>query len=94
MIESPHLYCYEITAMTAEVLFLLALTLHTATASLENIGVHFDSRLRQQLVSCQVGVVRCGDEVVTQRLRHVLVHLVVIRVEDITCRTSHVVGET
>ena len=77
-----------------EILVLLALTLHTATTSLDNIGIHFHSRLRQQLVSSQVGVVRCGNEVVTQRLRHVLVHLVVFRVEDITCRTSHVVGET
>ena len=71
-----------------------ALTFHTATASLENIGVHFHSRLRQQLVSGQVGVVRRGNEVVTQRLGHVLVHLIVLRVEDVACGTPHVVGKT
>lgn len=78
----------------AEVLVAQALTLHTATACLQNVGVHFHSRLREQLVSCQVGVVRRGDEVIIQRQRHVLVHLVVLRVEDITCGTPHEVGET
>lgn len=70
------------------------LTFHTATACLKNIGVHFHSGLREQLVSCQVGVVRGGNEVVIQRLRHVLVHLIVLRVEDVTCRTPHEVGKT
>lgn len=71
-----------------------ALTLHTATACLENVGVHFHSGLRQQLVSRQVGVVWRGNEVVTQRLCHVLVHLIVLGVEDIRCGTAHVVGKT
>jgi len=79
---------------TAQDLPLQVLTLHTATACLQNIGVHFHTGLREQLVSCQVRVVRGGNEVVTERLRHVLVDLIVLMVEDITCRTSHVVGET
>lgn len=91
--ESPCVQChknyYEESWNSAE-----RLTFHTATACLENIGVHFHSRLREQLVSCQVGVVWGGNEVVTQRLCHVLVHLIVLRVEDITCRTPHEVGKT
>lgn len=73
---------------------LRVLTLHTATACLKNIGIHFHSRLGKQLVSCQVSVVRGGDEVVSQRLSHVLVHLIVLGVEDVASRTPHEVGET
>lgn len=92
--ESSGLYCMWAEVKEAEVPVLQALTLHTATASLENIGIHFHSRLRQQLVACQIGVVWRSNKVVTQRLRHVLVHLVVLRVEDVSCRTSHEVGKS
>lgn len=87
--ESPCVQCRKITVKRAEVLVLQAFTLHTATAGLQNIGIHFHSRLREQLVSCQVGVVWGGNEVVIQRLRHVLVHLIVLRIKYITCRAPH-----
>ncbi len=37
---------------------------------------------------------RGSDEVVTERLCHVLVHLVMLRVEDVPCRTAHVIRKT
>lgn len=70
------------------------LTFHTATACLENIGIHFHSGLRQQLVSCQVGVVWGGNEVIIQGLCHVLVHLIVFGIKNVTCRTPHEVCKT
>jgi hypothetical protein len=70
------------------------LTFHTATASLEHIGVHVYPGLRQKLVPCQVGVVGRGYEVVTQGLSHVLVHTMVVWFKDVSCWTSHVIGET
>ena len=69
-------------------------TLHTATASLEDVGVHVHPGLGQKLVSCQVGVVGRGDVVVAQGLGHVLVHRVVLWVEDVSCWTPHVIGES
>lgn len=70
------------------------LTFHTTAASLENIGVHFHPGLRQKLISCQVGVVRGGNEVIIQRLRHVLGHLGVLGVENVPCRTAQEVCKT
>lgn len=69
------------------------LTLHTAAAGLQNPGIHVYPRLGHELVTHEVGVVGRGDEVVTQRLCHVLVHSVVLRVEDVTGRAPRVVGK-
>ena len=85
--------CRKVKMKRAE-LILWSLTFHTATACLQNIGIHFHSGLRQQLVPWQVSVVGGGNEVVIQRLRHVLVYLVVLRVEYVPCRTPHEVGKT
>lgn len=70
------------------------LTLHAAAAGLQHPGVHVGLWVGQQLVSSQVRVVRGGDEVVAKRLVHVLVHLVVQRVENVTGRASHETRET
>lgn len=82
------------TCLSLLLQFLQTLTLHTATACLQNISIHFHPWLRKQLVSSQVCVVRRSNKVITERLCHILVDLVVLRVENITSRTSHVVGET
>lgn len=65
------------------------LTFDAATAGLENPGVHVGLGVRQQLVPGQVRVVRGGDEIVAQGLIHVLVHVVVQRVENIARWTAH-----
>lgn len=70
-----------------------ALTLHAAAAGLQDPGVHIRPRLGHELVAHEVGVVRRGDEVVAQRPCHVLVHAVVLRVEDVTSGAPRVVGE-
>lgn len=70
------------------------LTLHAAAAGLQHPGVHVGLGVGQELVSGQVRVVRGGDEVVAKRLVHVLVHLVVQRVENVTRWTSHETCET
>lgn len=70
------------------------LTLHTSTAGLQDPRVHVHPRLRHQLISRQVRVMRRGYEVIIQRLCHVLIHLVVFRVEDVSSRTPHVIGKT
>ena len=64
-------------------------TFHTAAAGLQHPGVHVGLGVGEELVSSQVRVMRGGDEVVTQRLLHVLIHLVVQRVEDVTCWAAH-----
>lgn len=69
------------------------LTLHAAAAGLQDPGVHVHSRLGHELVAHEVGVVGRGDEIVAERPRHVLVHAVVLRVEDVTSRAPRVVGE-
>ena len=48
------------------------LTLDTAAAHAQGHSVHVHRRGRPQLVPSQVSVVRAGDKVVAQRLRHVL----------------------
>ena len=68
------------------------LTLHTAAAGLQHPGVHVHPGLGHQLVPHQVGVVGRGDEVVAERLLHVLQHAVVLRVEDVPRRAAHVVS--
>lgn len=50
-----------------------AVELDASTAGEEHTSVHLDARLAAELTSDQVGVVRRVDEVVTQRLVHVLV---------------------
>lgn len=65
------------------------LTFHTAAAGLQDPGVHVCLGMGEKLVPSQVRVVRGGDEVVTQRLIHVLIHLVVQRVENVARRTAH-----
>lgn len=70
------------------------LTFYTATARLQHPGIHVCLGVGEELVSSQVCVMRGGDEVVTQRLLHVLIHLIVQRVEDVTRRTAHEAGET
>lgn len=69
------------------------LTLHTAAAGLQDPGIHVCPRLGRELVAREVGVVRRGDEVMAQRLGHILVHAAVLRVEDVTGRAPCVVGE-
>lgn len=69
------------------------LTFHASASGLQDPGVHVHSGLGHQLVSHEVGVMRRGDEVVTQRASHVLVDLVVFRVEDVPSRAAHVRGE-
>jgi len=71
-----------------------ALTFDAATAGLQHPGVHVHPGLGHQLVAHQVGVVRGGDEVVAQRLVHVLVHFVVLGVEDVARRAASVVRDT
>lgn len=75
-------------------IFYLELTLDTSAARLQHPGVHVGLGVGQQLVSSQVGVVRRGDEVVGQRLVHVLVNLMVQRVENVTGGTAHETSET
>lgn len=70
------------------------LTFYAATARLQHPGVHVCLGVGEELVSSQVCVMRGGDEVVTQRLLHVLIHLIVQRVEDVTRWTAHEAGET
>lgn len=70
------------------------LTFHTAAAGLQHPGIHVHPGLRHQLVAHQVGVVRGGDEVVAQRLGHVLVHVVVLWVEDVPSWAAHVICKT
>lgn len=70
------------------------LTLHAAAAGLQHPGVHVGLGVGQELVSGQVRVVGGGDEVVAKRLVHVLVHLVVQRVENVTRWASHETCET
>lgn len=70
------------------------LTFYAATAGLQHPGVHVCLGVGEELVSSQVCVMRGGDEVVTQRLLHILIHLIVQRVEDVTRRTAHEAGET
>lgn len=65
------------------------LTLHATAAGLQHPGVHVGLGVGQELVSGQVRVVRGGNEVVAKRLVHVLVHLVVQRVENVTRRAPH-----
>lgn len=65
------------------------LTLHTAAARLQHPGIHVCLGVGQELVSSQVRVMRRGDEVVGKRLVHVLIHLVVQRVENVTRWTAH-----
>lgn len=69
------------------------LTLHTAAAGLQDPSIHVRLGVGQQLISSQVGVVGRGYEIVTQRLIHVLIDLVVLRVEHITDWAPHVAGE-
>lgn len=90
---SESLDCIRWNDTEAELWF-CRLTFHTAAACLQNIGVHFHPGLRQKLVPCQVGVVRGGNEVIIQGLRHVLGHLHVLRIEDVTCRTPQEVCKT
>lgn len=68
-------------------------TLHAAAAGLQHAGIHARPRLRRELVARQVGVVGRADEVVAERPRHVLVHGVVARVEDVPGRAPRVVRE-
>lgn len=68
-------------------------TLHAAAAGLQHAGVHARPRLRRELVAREVGVVGRADEVVAERPRHVLVHVVVARVEDVPGRAPCVVRE-
>lgn len=68
-------------------------TFNTATAGLEHPGVHVHPGLRHQLVSHQVGVVRRGNKVAAQWPIHVLVHTVVVRVENVPSWAAHVVGK-
>lgn len=65
------------------------LTFHAAAAGLQHPGIHVSLGVREKLVSGQVRVVGGGDEVVGQRLIHVLIHVVVQRVEDVTRWTAH-----
>lgn len=69
-------------------------TFHAAAAGLQHPGVHVEAGLGHELVPHQVGVVGRGDEVVAERLRHVLGHHVVLWVEDVPRRAAHVAGET
>lgn len=70
------------------------LTFYTAAAGLQHPGVHVGLGVGEELVSGQVRVVRRGDEVVAQGLLHVLIHLVVQRVEDVTRWAAHEIRET
>lgn len=65
------------------------LTFHAAATRLQHPGVHVSLGVGQELVSSQVCVMGGCDEVVAQRLIHVLIHLVVQRVENVACRTAH-----
>lgn len=65
------------------------LTFYTAAARLQHPGIHVCLGVGEQLVSSQVCVMRRGNEVVTQRLLHVLIHLIVQRVENVTRWTAH-----
>ena len=65
------------------------LTLHTSAARLQHPGIHVSLGVGEKLVSSQICVVRGGDKVVTQRLLHVLIHLMMQRVENVTRWTAH-----
>lgn len=69
-------------------------TFHAAAARLQHPGVHVRFGVGEKLVSSQVGVMRGGNEVVTQRLVHVLIDLMVQRVENVTGWAAHETGET
>lgn len=69
-------------------------TLHATAAGLQDPGVHVHPRLGHELVAHEVGVVGRGDKVVAQWPGHVLVHTMVLRVEDVAGRTPSIVGET
>lgn len=70
------------------------LTFYTAAARLQHPGVHVSLGVGEELVPSQVGVMRRSNEVVTERLLHVLIYLMVQRVEDITRRAAHETCET
>lgn len=70
------------------------LTFDTAAAGLQHPGVHIHPRLWHQLVTHQVGVVRGSDEIVAQRLVHVLVHVVVFWVENVPRWAAHIIRKT
>lgn len=69
-------------------------TFHTAAARLQHPGVHVGLGVGEQLVSSQVRVVGRGDEVAAQGLLHVLVHLVVQRIEDVARWAAHEICES
>lgn len=69
-------------------------TFNTSATILQHPRVHLRSGLGQQLVSCQVRVVRRSNEVVTKGLVHVLMHFTVQRIKYITRGTAHEAGET
>lgn len=64
-------------------------TLYAAAAGLQDPGIHVGLGMGEELVTSQVRVMRGSDEVVAQRLIHVLIHLMVQRVENVTCWTAH-----
>lgn len=69
-------------------------TFDTAAARLQHPGVHVSLGVGQQLVSSQVRVVGRCNEVVAQGLLHVLVHLIVQRIEDVACWAAHEICES
>lgn len=69
-------------------------TFDTAAAGLQHPGVHVSLGVGEELVSGQVSVVGRGDEVTTQGLLHVLVHLIVQGVEDVACWAAHEICES
>lgn len=64
-------------------------TFYAAAAGLQHPGVHVGFGMGEKLIPSQVRVMRRGDEVVTQRLIHVLIYLMVRGVENVTRRTAH-----
>ncbi len=90
-VYSKHMYMYAV----CQCLFHMStLTFYTATAGLQHPGIHVHPGLWHQLVTHQVGVVWGGDEVVAQWLAHVLVHIVVLWVEDVPRWAAHVICKT
>lgn len=65
------------------------LTFYTAAARLQHPGVHVGLGVGEELVSGQVGVVGRSDEIIAQRLLHVLIYLMVQRVKNVTRRAAH-----
>lgn len=107
VLQYLHMWNFVHVAMSSEeaapvqlcIVFLMVtgcnmLTFYAATAGLQHPGVHVCLGVGEELVSSQVCVMRGGNEVATQRLLHVLIHLIVQRVEDVTRRTAHEAGET